>query len=341
MVSDINLPGHLHNLSLDQHESLSEMWAVCIEMTKNSFDNNLFVKEFWSQSHLEHPKVNLLRFLRARKWKLEAALSMLIESLRWRREHCVRKIFAEGERFLNLAILQSGKGFYWGYDKDKRLISYFVARMHDSYAQSSQETIRHIVYQIELGRRLFHAESETLLVVFDLQDISWRALDFSTMRFVISCFQEHYPESLGPCLVLNAPWIFWGFYKLVSPLLDPMIVSNVRFIKDISELNEYISEEMLLTYYGGSNQFTYLYKPPPDRNNDHLGEFDEGIAESKLGEFIEADGDENLFGDYVSILRQIEKTTCPPNYYNNIGVLANGSDTVNWQAFQNVGTDVG
>ena len=334
MVSDINLPGHLHSLSSEQREKLSELWAKCIELTRNEFEDNLFAKEFWSQSHLENPKMNLLRFLRSRKWNPEAALSMLIESLRWRREYSVRKVFSEGERKLNLSILRSGKGFFWGYDKDNRLISYYFPRKHDMFAQPSKDTFRHIIYQTELGRRLFHTESETLLVIFDLKGITWRSLDLNTMRFVIRCFQEYYPESLGPCLILNAPWIFWGFYELIKPLLDPDIVSRIKFLEDVSQLSEYISGEMLLTCYGGSNTFTYVYKLPPEQNCSKPGDFDESIVEGKLKKFIESDGDENLYKEYVDILQQIEKNSCAPNYYNEIEALSDRTDTINWQTFK-------
>jgi hypothetical protein len=299
-------------------------------LTENKFANNLFAQEFWTQSHLEHPKTNLLRFLRARRWKLDAAASMLIESLKWRREYSARGVFSKGEPNLNQAILRSGKGFFWGYDKDGRLVAYFVPKMHDMFAQPLEDTFRHIVYQTELSRRLFHPESETLLVIFDLKGISWRSLDLSTMRFVIGCFQDHYPESLGPCLVLNAPWIFWGFFKMIAPLLDPVVASKIRFIDDLNTLRDYVSDEMLLSCYGGSNPFDYFYSPPPPLDSK-VSSNDNADAECKLRDFIET-GNETSFKEYIESLKSIEKATCVPNYYHALKVLSNGA--VNWQSFE-------
>lgn len=32
------------------------------------------------------------------------------------------------------------------------------------------------------------------------------------MKFIIECFQENYPESLGYMLIHNAPWVFSGMF---------------------------------------------------------------------------------------------------------------------------------
>lgn len=32
--------------------------------------------------------------------------------------------------------------------------------------------------------------------------------DFDFIKFLITCFEAYYPESLGVCLIHRAPWVF-------------------------------------------------------------------------------------------------------------------------------------
>jgi hypothetical protein len=39
---------------------------------------------------------------------------------------------------------------------------------------------------------------------------------------VLYILQDHYPERLGTAYVVNLPWIARGFFKIITPLLDPV-----------------------------------------------------------------------------------------------------------------------
>jgi hypothetical protein len=34
--------------------------------------------------------------------------------------------------------------------------------------------------------------------------------EYAPVKFILQCFQENYPESLGAMLFYNAPWVFSG-----------------------------------------------------------------------------------------------------------------------------------
>lgn len=36
--------------------------------------------------------------------------------------------------------------------------------------------------------------------------------EYAPVKFIIECFQENYPESLGYMLIHNAPWVFSGMF---------------------------------------------------------------------------------------------------------------------------------
>lgn len=50
------------------------------------------------------------------------------------------------------------------------------------------------------------------------------------------------------------PWLFWGFFKLVSPFIDPLTREKIEFDQD---LRLFVPPEQLLKPYGGDVQFEY------------------------------------------------------------------------------------
>ena len=95
---------------------------------------------------------------------------------------------------------------------------------------------------MELARRLLGKGMERSTIIFDLNDAGYSSLDISSIKHMISCFQNNYPESLHRCYVLNAPWIFWALWKLISPLLDPVVAAKITFVKRTEDLLTYIDE---------------------------------------------------------------------------------------------------
>lgn len=95
-------------------------------------------RTFWCMVATDNPDAVLLRFLRARKWDLDAAYNMLINTLRWRLVMRVDDIIALGETGIRdelevlkpgmgesfISNLHSGKACLGGPDKEGRGIWY-------------------------------------------------------------------------------------------------------------------------------------------------------------------------------------------------------------------------
>lgn len=77
---------------------------------------------------------------------------------------------------------------------------------------------------------------------------------------VLSILTNHYPERLGGAYIMNTPWAFTLFWKVVSPFLDDVTKKKIRFIKKYEELLEYIDKSELEAEYGGENQFVYDFE---------------------------------------------------------------------------------
>jgi len=84
---------------------------------------------------------------------------------------------------------------------------------------------------------------------------------------------------LGVALIVGAPWIFHGCWKIIKQLLDPVVANKVQFIKDKSEIKNYIDESEIPECLGGTNKFNFTYIPY--KKEDDINYSEEEIASAK------------------------------------------------------------
>lgn len=259
---------------------------------------------FWSMAKHDHPDALLLRFLRARKWDVHAALIMMVSTMHWRSAemhvdddimlHGDAQAYSdsrsssntaqkkEGEDFL--AQLRLGKSFLHGTDKDGRPCCYVRVRLHKQGEQSEKSLERFTVYQIETTRMLLRPPVDTATIVFDMTDFSMANMDYTPVKFMIKCFEANYPESLGSVLVYKSPWIFQGIWKIIKGWLDPVVASKVHFASNVDELQQWIPKSRIMKELGGDEDYTYHYIEPREGENSAMNDTaarDTLIAERK------------------------------------------------------------
>ena len=60
--------------------------------------------------------------------------------------------------------------------------------------------------------------------------------------------------------MINPPWIFSAFWKVISRFLDPVTAAKIVFTdKQSTETQQFIEPENLESDYGGTNSFRYDY----------------------------------------------------------------------------------
>jgi hypothetical protein len=245
-----------------------------------------FRDAFWGMVKHDHPDALLLRFLRARKWDVNAALVMAISALHWRKlESKVDEdiMFTGEEGMLNLsksadgkekkegddfmAQIRMGKSYLHGFDREGRPLCFVRVRLHRQGEQSESSLERYTVYTIETARMFLRPPVDTATIVFDMTDFSMANMDYAPVKFMIKCFEANYPESLGAVLVHKAPWIFQGIWKIIKGWLDPVVAGKVHFTNDLKELEEFIDEENIVKELGGPGQWEYKYQEPQPYEN--------------------------------------------------------------------------
>jgi hypothetical protein len=129
----------------------------------------------------EHPDSLLLRFLRARKWDIGKAFSMMASTILWRKELEVDdEILPRGEQYAVeksrgdgasakekkdgsdfIDQLKMGKSFLHGFDREGRPVNYVRVKIHKPGAQSEETLERYIVHVIESTRLIVAPPVET------------------------------------------------------------------------------------------------------------------------------------------------------------------------------------
>ena len=239
---------------------------------------------------------------------------------------------------------------------------YVRSRLHDKSAQTLQESIDFTIYTVEWGRRLRGDDEQLVSVLFDMRDAPFASLDIAILQFMVQALQSFYPEILGQCLVKDAPWIFSGFWKLVRPLLDPVVARKIVFLKQ-EELPQHIQKEDIPAEYGGDDAFFFRYIHPDPADFSRVPpneEASQGIIrriEVLKARFVEATREMYLLIARVAdptelekllmsvrerrdevkkqlcqIYHQLDCLVLPRTYYHRVGIL-DEENNVNWSRY--------
>ncbi|KAI5811008.1 CRAL/TRIO domain protein [Peziza echinospora] len=192
----------------------------------------------------------LLRFLRASKWDVPAALTRLQATLVWRKEFGIDEMPAEAIEPEQL----TGKQWIVGYDIHGRpCLSLNPARQN---TEQSPRQIQHLVWMLERAIELMPPGQETLALVIDfLKSTSSKSPSISTGKQVLNILQNHYPERLGKAICMNLPWFTWGFFKLITPFIDPL--TREKLVFDNNAIKALVPLSQLETRFGGQCDFEY------------------------------------------------------------------------------------
>lgn len=205
------------------------------------------------------------RYLRARGLDHGKAKSMLLDTIKWRREFGVAKMVEE--HFETLAFeCSTGKAFISPFfDNDGRPIMVMRNRLENSV--SHEGNILNLVYLLERGcaaARVAGVEKWTLII--DFNGYSMRnAPPLKTSKATLSIMQNHYPERLHRSFMLDAPWLFSGVWAALSPFIDPVTRAKICFVsgpmQEGSDRAKLLQESFKLSSLeecvGGTAQWTY------------------------------------------------------------------------------------
>ncbi|KAI3911607.1 hypothetical protein MKW92_048201 [Papaver armeniacum] len=213
----------------------------------------------------EKSDVILLKFLRASDFKAKEAFTMIKNTVKWRKEFGIDTLLDED---LGLSNDLEKVVFMNGFDKKGRPVCYTVygefLSNKDLYSKmfSSEEKRRKFVqWRIQfleksIRKQLDSGGVSTILQIHDLKNSpgpgKWELRLAADQAWDL--IQDHYPEFASKHVLINVPWWYHGFYKMVSPFLPQRTKSKFVFAgpsKSPKTLFKYISPGQVPVQYGG------------------------------------------------------------------------------------------
>ncbi|RDW63101.1 CRAL/TRIO domain protein [Aspergillus mulundensis] len=191
----------------------------------------------------------LLRYLRATKWNAPEAVARLQRTLTWRREYGLEQLTPDYISIEN----ETGKQVLLGYDIHGRPCLYLLPSNQNT--EKSDRQVQHLVFMLERAIDLMPADQETLALIVDYsQTKSGQNASIGQAKDTVHFLQNHYPERLGRALVINMPFIIMGFFKIVTPFLDPVTREKLKFNE---KLSNHVPPTQLMKSVGGEVEFKY------------------------------------------------------------------------------------
>mmetsp|Transcript_2312 Transcript_2312/g.3228 ORF Transcript_2312/g.3228 Transcript_2312/m.3228 type:complete len:267 (+) Transcript_2312:162-962(+) len=200
------------------------------------------------------------RYLRAQDWNIDVAETKLNDTIRWREEFGVETLSKD-----HFDVIQNeastGKIYARGFDKQGRVIVYMRPAAENT--KNHEGNIIHLVYHMERATKILlrrGTDVEKLCLIIDCAGYSvLNAAPMKTSRASLDILQHQYPERLGVCYIMNAPFLFRAFWNVVYPLIDPVTKKKFFFLKNLNSrrtqetLSQNFELDILETSVGGRN----------------------------------------------------------------------------------------
>ncbi|KAI8865781.1 CRAL/TRIO domain-containing protein, partial [Ramicandelaber brevisporus] len=220
-------------------------------------------------NQFDHPDAVFLRVLRARKWNVDQAYTMLLEVLGWRISFDVAGILTRGEPAIPRHLWDDGLGFIHGVDRSGRPICHVRIKHCHPSKQPVLQLQQFTVLCLENCRLFMHGSVEKYTILLDMAGFSLSNLDLSFVQWYVKAFSMYMPETLGLFVIYRAPWIFTPAWKIIAPWLDPVVAGKVVFVSSAEELQKVVDPKYLPVSVGGSYATEYSYEAP-DKAEEEL-----------------------------------------------------------------------
>ncbi|XP_071910293.1 patellin-6-like [Coffea arabica] len=222
----------------------------------------------------ERADVILLKFLRARDFRVADSVHMLLKCLYWRKDFEADKILDED---LGFKELEGVVAYMHGHDREGHPVcynAYGVFKDKDMYErifgdeEKLKKFLRWRVQVLERGIELLHFKPggvNSIIQVTDLKDMPKRELRVAS-NHIMSLFQDNYPEMVARKIFINVPWYFSVLYSMFSPFLTQRTKSKFVISKEgnVAEtLYKFVRPENVPVQYGGLSRPDDVDGGPP------------------------------------------------------------------------------
>ncbi|KAG5224624.1 patellin [Salix suchowensis] len=211
----------------------------------------------------ERSDVILLKFLRARDFKVKDAFTMIKNTVKWRKEFGIDAFLEE-----DLGDEMEKVVFTHGVDKEGHPVCYNVygafqdKELYQKCFADEEKRAKFLKWRIqflEKSIRKFDFSPNGICTIVQVSDMknspgpNRTGLRYAT-KHALSLLQDNYPEFVAKNVFINVPWWYLTFHKMMSPFLTHRTKSKFVFAgpsKSAETLFKYIAPEEVPVQYGG------------------------------------------------------------------------------------------
>ncbi|XP_047162519.1 patellin-3-like [Vigna umbellata] len=211
----------------------------------------------------ERSDVILLKFLRAREFKVKEAFTMLKNSIRWRKEFGMEELIEEklGDELEKVVFMH-------GSDKEGHPVCYNIYgefqnkdlyRNTFSDEEKREKFLRWRIQFLEKSIRKLDFNPGGICTIVQVNDLKnspgpakWELRQAT--KSALQLLQDNYPEFVAKQVFINVPWWYLAVNRMISPFLTVRSKSKFVFAgpsKSTETLLRYIAPEQLPVKYGG------------------------------------------------------------------------------------------
>ena len=139
-----------------------------------------------------------------------------------------------------------------------------LARRHTGVGRDMEEMKRFFVYVMDTIIQALGPGGKFIILV-DLKGLSNKNSDLRTMVVAFEILQKYYVERMGALWLVEPPFIFWGMWKVLSPLVAPATREKIRFLrgKEVPPVTlHYCDAAVVPRDFGGSAELLPLSAAP-------------------------------------------------------------------------------
>ncbi|CAN6360008.1 unnamed protein product [Urochloa humidicola] len=206
----------------------------------------------------------LLKFLRAREFKVKEAMAMLKSAVLWRKRFGIDELLGAD---LGLPELESVV-FYRGADREGHPVCYNVygefqdKELYEKAFGDEEKRERFLKWRIQLLERGIREQLDfspsgicSMVQVTDLKNSPpMLGKHRAVTKQALSLLQDNYPEFVNKKVFINVPWWYLAANKVMSPFLTQRTKSKIVFCspgKSAETLFRYIAPEQVPVQFGG------------------------------------------------------------------------------------------
>ncbi|KAF5731554.1 patellin-3 [Tripterygium wilfordii] len=207
--------------------------------------------------------VILLKFLRARDFKVRDAFVMLKNTIKWRKEFDIDTLLDEdlGDDLDKVVFMHE-------HDREGHPVCYNVygefqnkGLYQNTFSDEEKRNkfLRWRIQFLERSIRKLDFRPGGINTIFQVNDLKnspgpgKRELRIATKQ-ALQLLQDNYPEFVAKQVFVNVPWWYIAFYTMISPFMTQRTKSKFVFAgpaKSAETLFKYISPEQVPIQYGG------------------------------------------------------------------------------------------